>query len=276
MKKLLIAILGLFLMQEIEAQRFIGSAIFGGNVAQVDGDQVAGYKKFGFNAGGSLMIALDRKQRFFATIELLYTQKGSYQKADVNYPIIPINIDLWKQDLDRDDLTLEDIIDPNYAQNNRTKYFSRFDYAEIPILFHYEDPRSGWAFGAGFAWGRLVYIKEIENGYRLKSTIQSPLFWCNHNDWSVLADVKIRLYKGLKLNFRFQYSMVPIRDRTFCKYQGEQPLPGTEWLRHQYHNVISMRLIYSFNEKYIPNPNYGKGGKKVTRWIRDQEAISYK
>jgi hypothetical protein len=264
MKKILILILVFLSFQNVEAQRFIGSAIFGGNTSQVDGDMVAGYKKFGFNAGGSLMIALDRKQRFFATIELIYTQKGSYQRAEANYPIIPMDsVDLWK-------------IDPNFAQNGRTKYFSRFDYAEIPVLFHYEDPRTGWAFGAGFAWGRLVYVKEIENGYRLKSTVQSPDFWYKRNDWSVLADVKIRLYKGLKLNFRFQYSMAPIRDREFRQYQGGKPLPGTEWLRHQYHNVITMRLIYSFNEKYVPNPDYKKGGKKGTRWMRDQEAISYK
>ncbi|MDR1346613.1 MAG: PorT family protein [Bacteroidales bacterium] len=264
MKRLFLLLLGLFLLHNAEAQRFIGSAIFGGNISQVDGDMVAGYKKIGFNTGGSLMIALDRKQRFFITMELLYTQKGSYQKADRNYPIIPVDsADLWK-------------IDPSFSQNNSIKYKLRFDYAEIPILFHYEDPRTGWAFGAGFAWGRLVYIKEIENGYHLISTVQSPDFWYKRNDWSVLADIKIRLYKGLKLNFRFQYSMVPVRDRIFRRYQGDKPLPGTEWLRHQYHNVISMRLIYSFNEKYVPNPNFRKGYKKGLRWMRDQEAISYK
>jgi hypothetical protein len=268
MKRLFFLLFTICILQNVEAQRFVGSVIFGGNGSQIDGDEVAGYKKFGFNVGGSFMITLDKKQRFFTTIELLYNQKGSYQRNSVNYPIRDIDsTDLWK-------------IDYNTPQNTRIKYYNRLDYVEIPVLFHYEDPKSGWAFGAGFSYARLVYVREIENGFKLKSVVQAPDFWYNRNDWSIMGDVKIRLYKGLKLNVRFQYSLAPIRYRTFHTPGTDGlPLPGKDWERRQYNNVISVRLIYAINEKYVPNPKYAeakRNGKRLTKWVRDNDAIIYK
>src|SRR5574344_2176752 len=80
MKRILFLISVLFLINSAYSQRFIGSIIAGGNFTQVDGDMVYGYHKAGLNAGASVMLPLDAKFRWFATVELLYTQKGSYKR----------------------------------------------------------------------------------------------------------------------------------------------------------------------------------------------------
>jgi hypothetical protein len=63
------------------------------------------------------------------------------------------------------------------------------------------------------------------------------------NDFSILADVRIRVWQGLKFNLRYEYSLLKIRTRQF------EDLAGETWTRDQFNNVISFRLIYVFNEK---------------------------
>lgn len=232
------------------SQRFIGSVIAGGNVSQVDGDEVAGYYKWGANAGIALTMPLHNNFRWFATIELLYTQKGAYQNyLRANANLKDSNQLIWHNE------------DYSVPFDKKVKYKLNLDYVEIPIVFHYEDPHTGCSIGAGFAWGRLVRAHEIENGWTTTTNLRSGLY--KTNDWSVIADARIRIWKGLKLNFRFQYSMVPLRKRLF------DPFGPNEELRKQYNNVITVRLIYSFNEKFIPNPEFVRGGHKGTRWIHD-------
>ncbi|MEG2071356.1 MAG: hypothetical protein RR034_08295, partial [Bacteroidales bacterium] len=154
----------------------------------------------------------------------------------------------------------------DYPFNPNIKCKLNLDYVEIPLVFHYEDPKTGVAFGLGAAWGRLVYAKEIYNGYRRTTDIRSKTY--RTNDWSAIADVKIRLYKGLKLNFRFQYSFVPIRKMTYTTLKTNGNVET--WERNQYNNVLTLRLIYSFNEKYTPNTKINKKGERQgTKWVRD-------
>ncbi len=257
MKKLTLTILLLAVLSAGFSQRFIGSVIAGGNVSQVDGDEVAGYYKLGVNAGLSVMMPLDNNFRWFATIELLYSQKGSFQNyLRANATLSDTNQLIWHNE------------NPTIPFDKTIKYKLNLDYVEVPVVFHYEDPLTGCAIGAGFAWGRLVRAHEIENGWTTTTDVRSGLY--SRNDWSVIADAKIRLWKGLKLNFRFQYSMVPIRKRLF------DPFGPNEELRKQYNNSITVRLIYSFNEKYIANPDYIKGGRKGPKWIHDTSTGWYR
>ena len=248
MKRIFLIFIVCLMAFQAYPQRFIGSVILGMNTSQVDGDELYHYcRRFGVNGGGSVMVALEEKQRWCATIELLYSQKGSYQKSGV---ILPDTIDLDGNNID-------------YSKpfNPKIKYKLNLDYVEVPVLFHYEDPRTGWAIGLGASWGRLVNVKEIENGWHTTTSVRSGTY--RKSDWSAIADLKIRLWKGLKLNFRFQYTFVPIRVRTF--YIGTPK----ERVRKQYNSVISARLIYSINEKYVPNTTYYKNKKPTTRYMRD-------
>lgn len=262
MRKTILLILILFLINSSYSQRFIGSVIAGMNLSQVDGDEIYGFHKAGFTGGASVMLPLDAKFRWFATVELLYTQKGSYRSAhranallsDTNY------LEFLNEDF-------------SVPFNDKIKYKLNLDYVEVPIVFHYEDFRTGWALGAGVAWGRLVYAKEIENGWTTTTNVRSKTY--STNDWSVLADLKIKIWKGLKLNVRYQYSFVPLRTREYFTRDNAGNIEKQE-TRKQYHNTITLRLIYSFNEKYIKNNEWIKGGSKGPRWIRDTSKSFYK
>jgi hypothetical protein len=246
MKNAFCILLLILVSTSVSAQLFYGSVIGGGNATQVDGDEVFGYRKIGVNAGASVMIPLNKKQCWFGTIELLYTQKGSsYTNADAP--------------MKEPDTSL---IDDRFKRNLKIKYKVYLGYVEIPVVFHYEDPKTAWAFGAGFSWARLIHVKEFENGYRMITNLNSGTY--SKNDWCALADVKVRLYKGLKLNFRFQYSFVPIRTRIFNWTSGEINE------RKQYNHLLTLRLIYTFNEKYTLNETKNRKGERMgTKWIRD-------
>jgi hypothetical protein len=252
------------------AQRFIGGVAVGINATQVDGDEVFGYNKAGFNGGPYVKLMLDRKQRFSLTMELLYTQKG----ASKRYPP-PAGVRVALGD------TM--LIDPQYPEYDK-RYFYRLrtDYLELPLLVHYDDPRSKISIGIGISWARLVYIRESQWDFsdtlgrgarRLTTSVSSGRY--HKNDWGIIADVKLPIYKGLKFNFRFQYSIVPFgKERRF--YVSTSPNFSSSILRKPYHNTLTFRLIYSFNEKYIENDNYDRDGKRIgPRWIRDPDAMRW-
>jgi hypothetical protein len=130
----------------------------------------------------------------------------------------------------------------------------------------------------------LVYIKEIEHDFsrsdtivgrvarRLNTTVSSGRY--NKNDWGIIADVKIPIYKGLKFNFRFQYSLAPFgKARSFYHTSANLGYYGD---RKPFHNTLTFRIIYSFNEKYMENTNYDKKGNRMgARWVRDPEAMKW-
>ena len=271
---LLFSLLLFSFLPSASAQRFIGGIAAGMNLTQVDGDEVFGYYKAGFNGGPYVKLMLDQKQRFSVTMELLYTQKG----AQLSYNRLPESIMVAKGDTA--------FIDLRYPEEDvRFFYNLRTDYLEIPVLVHFEDPRSKIGIGIGITWARLVYIKEIQHDLRrLEDTIRirgarridqslDPGRY-KKNDWGIIADLKIPIYKGLKFNFRFQYSIVPFgKERRFYHISTNQE--GSV-LRKPFHNTLTFRLVYSFNEKYIDNTNYDKEGRRIgPRWVRDPDAMRW-
>jgi len=254
------------------AQRFIGGVAVGMNLTQVDGDEVFGYNKVGFNGGPYVKLMLDKKQRFSVTLELLYTQKG----ASKRYPA-PSDVNIAIGDTA--------FIDPRYEVNERYFYNLRTDYLELPLLFHFEDPRSKLGIGIGITWARLVYIKEIQHDFRRTDSTfttkgamridqaKDPRRY-HKNDWGIIIDVKLPIYKALKFNFRFQYSIAPFgKEREF--YSTSPNIKGSI-SRKPYHNTLTFRLIYSFNEKYSENTNYDREGNRIgPKWIRDPEAMPW-
>ena len=265
-----------YLLPTASAQRFIGGIAAGINLSQVDGDEVFGYYKVGFNGGPYVKLMLDKKQRFSVTMELLYTQKGASKK----YPA-PNGVKVAIGD------TL--FIHPDYPKENKQFfYYLSTDYLEIPLLLHYDDPRSKVSIGVGFSWARLVIITEYQHDFRrlltdtafnirgarrLTTAVNSGRY--NKNDWGIMADVKIPIYKGLKFNFRFQYSLAPFgKPRTF--YVSTSPNQSSSVKRWPFHNTLTFRLVYSFNEKYTENTNYDRDGNRIgPRWVRDPDAMKW-
>lgn len=250
MKKLFVLIFFFFILSSLSAQQFIGGAVLGMNLSQVEGDEVNGYFKAGFNGGGLVMLPLNEDRTFFITTELLFNQKGAFKSNTT-----------WVDARPLDDTLL---INYDIPKNNKVYYKLRLDYVEVPVVVHYEDPFTGFALGIGASWARLVNIKETFLGYQLHTDLNSGRY--SKNTWSFIIDVKIPIYQGLKLNFRYLYSIVPIgEDRTFYTLVNADP-----YQRKLYHNVLSFRMLYTFNDKYYLNNSFKSDGtRKGPKWVRD-------
>ncbi|HOY30400.1 MAG TPA: outer membrane beta-barrel protein [Bacteroidales bacterium] len=194
-----------------------GVAIAGFNLTQVDGDEVYGFNKFGTCVGFGGILPLGH--RFSMSLEILYDEKGAFRK----YPPSPV-----------DSLQL-----PYYSL--------KWNYLTAPLMFHYED-RNTWTFGLGFSWGRMVSFKEKEWNIQKPWDRPDTITYKTKNDFSVIADLRFRIWKHLKFNIRYSYSLVPVRTRVYTN-----PVTFETWERKQYNNVITIRLLYYFNEKYLPD-----------------------
>ena len=128
MKKLVLILFCCLTVSMGYSQRFIGSVIAGANASQVEGDDVRGYKKAGFVGGASVMIALDKKMQWFATVELLYSQKGSRSSTTRAFDTTNYAPAMFL-DVDRN---------ADYMESSKYKCRLDLDYVEVPVLFHFE------------------------------------------------------------------------------------------------------------------------------------------
>ena len=246
-----------FLVQDVNAQRFIGSVIAGANFAQIEGDDVHGFYKVGFNGGLGLTLPVNRKQTWQVSIEMLYSMKGSVKRCQPGY----FNLDNYAPSMFTD-------VDWSVPLDSTKKCNISLDYVQIPVMVHYEETYSGCTFGLGFAWSRLVRAHEIYNGYARTITARSGTY--KKSDWSIIADISIRLYKNLSLNLRYEYSLVPIRLAQFDYLLNDPNSPPVSEIHKYHNNMLSARLIYFFNEKFYRNTRVNKYGQTMgTRWLRE-------
>ena len=63
----------------------------------------------------------------------------------------------------------------------------------------------------------------------------------------------MRLWEGIHAEFRYQYSITPIRTRLFYKDPNETLLKDDDQnvlpLQLQYNNTLTLRVVYIFNER---------------------------
>lgn len=195
-----------------EPKLFYGGLILGANFAQVDGDYYAGYRRVGLNVGG---IAYAHVANHVAlSMEILYSQKGSRSNLPQKSPANPA-VEL-------------------------KKYGINADYAEIPIMLNYFDKRKSH-FGIGVSYGRLVSKKEdivMNVGNNRDSVVDfGGKYPFRQDAFDFLAGAQLHLWKGLFLNVRFQYSLIPMRTE----------IPPADFARaRQYNNLWAFRLMYLF------------------------------
>ena len=209
------------------SQRIFGALSAGLNLSQVDGDEVYGFKRIGLNMGPSIIIPFGKDKKWSVTMELLFSQIGSHQKEQYLNDTIP-------------DTTTSEYYDG---------YKLHLTYVQVPVMVHFKD-KNFIAAGVGFLYGQLVDAKEWEDYndnrgmFRTSTTLKSPY---SMSDVEVVADLRIRLYQRLWFNFRYSYSIFPIRTRKFVN-----PIyPDQVTTRKQYNNVLTFRLTYIFNEEII-------------------------
>jgi len=90
----------IFQKKEIQAQTFEGGLIVGFNMSQLDGDNLVGWNRIGFNVGGRVAVTPYEKWKF--NVDILFSQKGSsaapeefnssYDKVRLNYVEIPFQV----------------------------------------------------------------------------------------------------------------------------------------------------------------------------------------
>ena len=168
-------------------------------MTQVDGDEVYGYHKYGVNTGALAIIPFYKKFSF--SIEILYNQKGSYQRP-------------WLMD-----------------DTTNGAYKLILNYLDVPVLFQFED-KGVIKFGTGFSWGRLVEFKEWEHEQRINwDTPNGPY---KKTDVNFLFDVQLRLLQGLSLDMRYAYSISRLRTRTFLTGETRKQFNNVITLRLVY------------------------------------------
>jgi len=196
--------------EEQTPRTFYGGLVFGANFTQVDGDNYAGYHKVGFNGGGIVYTRFDN--HFAVSLEILYSQKGSHGNGDqynVNHQLV-------------------------------SDYNLKLNYAEVPIQLCYFDRRKSH-FGAGLSISRLASVQESGSVNNIPQT-DFDKYPVKKMDYNFIVGGSLHLVKGLFLNTRFQYSLLPIRKGAL----GEQLPPAFAGRGEQYNNMWTVRLMYLF------------------------------
>ncbi len=215
---ILISILIIAAIHSAFGQRIKAAVIAGANLTQVDGDEVYGFNKIGWNLGAMAIIPFAKNFSF--SLETIYTQKGSNQGKQYETTDSSGNV-----------LT--------------GAYKLYLNYLEVPMLVRYTDHDKITA-GTGFSYGRLVGVKEYEHGQRVETTTLNDGTY-DKTDIDVLADLEFRIWKKLKFDIRYAYSVAKIRTREFTDLRGLN-----RHTRKQYNNLLSFRFIYVINEKPAP------------------------
>jgi hypothetical protein len=199
----------------LNAQIIKGEAIIGQNFSKVEGDRVNNgiirFNKPGLAIGAGALVPL--WGNLDANIQVLYTQKGAYHRN--GHP---------------------DSLKPNYR--------TALNYAEVPFLIQYTD-KERVSIGTGVSYSRLVDAKWIVNGHTITDNVNDKYFSQDNFDW--LLDFKIRIWKQLKFNLRYSYSLTSIwsgPEEALLETQA-----GEKQSMDQRNSMVSFRLVWVFNEQ---------------------------
>ncbi|MEI6883750.1 MAG: porin family protein [Bacteroidota bacterium] len=166
----------LLIVKPASAQRILGGLSIGANFCQVDGDEFYGFRKVGLNFGPMVVLPFGKKKNWSMSMELLYSQKGSYHKGSTD----------------------------------STSYRLNLDYIDIPVMVHFTDKKFISA-GVGICYGQLIGKSESTLPDSIVTTTNNFLPY----DLSVLGEVSLRVWNRFWLNVRYQYSMLNLRTVTY-------------------------------------------------------------
>lgn len=160
--------------QEAVERRFKGGLIGGFTLSQIEGDEAAGYNKFGFQAGAGVGIVL--KEKIELGVEILFTQRGSAVRnpSQGNFPFV---------------LTL--------------------NYIQVPVIFNYKDWKAEEEdyyrlhFHGGFSYGRLINFTTEANEF----TVLGDFFRDNDVSWILGATYFVNKHIGVAA--RYTRSLYP-------------------------------------------------------------------
>ena len=212
---LMLLVMHLSTVTPLMAQRIHAYVAAGATVSQVEGDELKGFKKWGGIGGVGAMVKLTDNGRWKMSVEADFAQRGFKNKTRNPYNI------------------------------NAT-----LNYIDIPVTFFFHDNHGGLDIGAGLLYGRLVRQPHGELDHPSTFLPDSTDMSFLKNDFAALVDLRFTVWRGLQLNLRFQYSIIPIKkDWMFKEYENESQIQNDNprvWYNDCRNISISARLIWEF------------------------------
>jgi len=159
----------------LQGQTFKAGVVLGFTASQINGDNDAGFNKPGLEGGLKSLVNISTKSDL--SLELLYSQRGSKQEAQVD---------------------------------GTTQEIYQTDYIAIPVIYSYKD----WVdeeyyrlhFHTGLSYGRLIRA-ELQNDATEEEN-QTFIDKWRQNDLSVIVGATYFINKNFGLTFRYNRSII--------------------------------------------------------------------
>ena len=201
----------------------------GATASQMRGDELRGFRKWGFTTGVGAVVDLSSDAKWQLSIEADFAQRGAYNNTHEPYSLFGFTM----------------------------------NYVDIPLTLHFTDPYGGMTFGLGLVYGRLVQqphgVMIYQPGYFEPDTANLTFL---KNDLSAAIDVRFPIWRGLTFNFRYQMSLMPVKRNwgfTGLHHEGDREV--TSWQNNVYNSSISIRLLYVFGDQQ-DHKKYNKKKKR--------------
>ncbi len=229
---ILLLVVTLLSANDLQAQRRRNRSIFhaypvvGATASQMRGDELRGFKKWGFTAGVGSTLSISDNDNWKLSLEADFSQRGAFNNTNDPYSLY--------------DFTL--------------------NYVDIPLTLHFTDPIGGITIGAGLVYSRLVQQPHGEVVYLPNYFVpdDSDMSFLK-NDFAAAIDLRFPIWKGLTFNLRYQHSLIPIKKQwSFTEY-GQMFSGGSDtWSNDIYNSSVSVRIMYVFGEQ----KHYNKYNRK--------------
>ncbi|MDD4141630.1 MAG: outer membrane beta-barrel protein [Bacteroidales bacterium] len=271
-----------------QAQIVKAYGAFGTNLCQVDGDQAFGYRKFGVNVGVGSEVSLS--DLLSISIEANFNQKGAYRKMlidsipaagqdvissgkyklTLNYAEVPVIFHVTDRtkifkvgvgfSVSRYVSSPKEIEErmnaTNYIiYNNNTELVQNESTLKYLIVY----PENGDYL---ISYADFEPEVESEKGFEYLDLVRE---WnAEHSkirpfDYSIIGDLNVQIWRNLKFNFRFAYSLRSLRTVDYYRDgsvidtdNGVKYFWDGEYLafrRKEFNNSLTFRLIWAFNEE---------------------------
>ena len=188
-----------------EDRNFYGGFTIGANFCEVIGDAYHGYHKVGLNAGALVVGRIS--EEFGASLELLYSQKGSRGVREIN---------------------------SNYSGAMFEKYYLDLNYVEVPFQLHFFSGRRT-IVGTGISYSRLLKSSEsLSTDQPVYLNPKEHEF--NKDDIAVVFSGGLGFFDHWMISLRYQYSLKPVREW--------DKVPVKLGSGNQTNTYFTVRLIY--------------------------------